>query len=177
MEKLKVTIKGLTPLLMHSFPMVEIRNPEKLSDAEQAELAAYRDPETRDLYIPGIAVQRGLVAAAIFSKGKGRSSLQRVVAAGVFVFPERISLGQKKYEIDRRPVVIPATKGRVIRVRPRLDEWQASFSIEYDAELVTEKQLRQIVDDFCSKIGLLDFRPACKGSFGRSMVTSWQNSK
>jgi hypothetical protein len=66
----EVEIKGLTPgLLMHSFPLVPIEAIEKKTPAEQAELAAYRDPETRELYIPGIAVQRAFVSGATYSKG------------------------------------------------------------------------------------------------------------
>jgi hypothetical protein len=161
---------------MHVYPMVPIENPpiEKRSVEEQAEIAAYRDPETKNLYVPGTNLQRSLVAAAGYSKGKGRATLQKQTAACVFIHPERISLGVKKYEIDSRPVVVPATRGRVIRHRPRLDEWELRFTIEYDESLLTEKQMRQIVDDAGSRVGLLDFRPAKKGPFGRFVVISWK---
>ena len=173
-KSVDVVLKGLSPLLMHSFPLVPIESPEKKSPEEQAELAAYRDPETKELYVPGVAVQRALVSAATFSKGKGRGSLQKVVAACVMVSPERISLGIKDYIVDSRPVVVPATNGRVVRHRPRLDAWEIRFAIDYDDTLITEAQLRRVVDDMGSRVGLLDFRPECKGPFGRSMVTSWK---
>jgi hypothetical protein len=174
--KVKATIKGISALLMHAFPMVPIENPplEKRPITEQADLAAYRDPDTRSLYLPAVAMQRSMIAAATYSKGKGRASLQKQTAACVFITPDRIPLGTKEYTIDARPVVIPATKGRVMRYRPRLDNWQASFEIEYDEALLTEKQLRQIVNDAGSRVGLLDFRPERKGPFGRFMVTEWK---
>jgi hypothetical protein len=59
-----VTITGQSPLLMHAFPMTPIEALEKKPIAEQAELAAYRDPETSELYVPGVAIQRALVGAA-----------------------------------------------------------------------------------------------------------------
>ena len=167
-------ITGTSPLLMHRFPMEEITAIEKKPKEEQAEIAAYRDPDTEELYIPGMAFQRCLVAAAVYSKGKGRASLQKPVAASVLVAPERAGLGVKDFNIDSRAVVIRATKGRIIRHRPRLETWSASFNITYDDELLTEGQLRQVVDDGGSRVGLLDFRPEKKGPFGRFMVTHWE---
>lgn len=172
-QKVQCTIKGLSALLMHAFPMIPIEAIEKKSPAEQAEVSAYRDPDNGQLYIPGIAIQRSLVGAATYSKGKGRSSLQKSVAACVQIFPERCGLGVKEFCIDSRPVVIRATLGRIIRHRPRLDEWQVSFEIEYDDTLLTEQQVRRIVDDAGSRVGLLDFRPERKGPFGRFVVVNW----
>ena len=170
-----VEIKGISPLLMHAFPMVKIEALEKKSPEEQAEFVAYRDPETKGLFVPGMAVQRMLVGGASFSKGKGRATLSKIVAACVFITPDRIPLNQKKYEIDARPVVVPATKGRVLRYRPRLDAWALKFSLEFDPDLLTEAQIRRVVDDSGSRVGLLDFRPERKGSFGRFVLTSWDS--
>ncbi len=173
MNKVNVTIEGISPLLMHSFPMVPIDAIEKKSKEDQAEYAAYRDPDTKELYVPGVAIQRCLIQAATFSKGKGRASLQKEVAASVIVTPERISLGTKTYSIDSRPVVVPATKGRIIRHRPRFDKWKLDFVVEYDPTLMTVIQLRKVIDDAGSRVGLLDFRPEKKGSFGRFIVVKW----
>jgi hypothetical protein len=159
---------------MHTFPTEPIEAIEKRSPAEQAELSAYRDPETKALYVPGINIQRCLVAAAAYSKGKGRASLQKQVAACVLVSPERVPTGQTEYLIDSRPVVISATKGRIMRHRPRLDAWALTFAIQYDELLLTAQQLRRIVDDAGSRVGLLDFRPEKKGPFGRFTVTEWR---
>lgn len=172
-QQVTVELTGTSALLMHAFPMEPIEAIEKKTPAEQAELSAYRDPDGH-LYVPGINVQRALVAAAAYSKGKGRASLQKPVAACVQVSPERLQLPTDKYEIDSRPVVVPATKGRIMRHRPRLNDWVISFTLEYDDTLLTEPQIRRVVDDMGSRVGLLDFRPERKGPFGRSMVTRWE---
>jgi len=178
-RRIAVELKGISPLLMHAFPNVAIEAVEKKTPEEQAEFSAYRVPTengTRgELYVPGINVQRGLVAAATFSKGKGRASLQKSAAACLMLAPERLLLGTTQYEVDARPVVIPATKGRVMRYRPRLDHWKIAFTLEYDDTLLSEKQVRQIVDDMGSRVGILDFRPERKGPFGRGMVTNWEH--
>jgi len=173
-KTIEATIEGISPLLMHQFPMEPIEAIEKKPKEEQAEIAAYRDPSTGFLYIPGVAIQRALVGAATYSKGKGRASLQKQAAACVIVSPERVSLGKKEFSIDSRRVVIPATKGGIIRHRPRLETWEVTFKIDFDDTLLKESELRTIVDVMGSRVGLLDFRPEKKGPFGRSMVTAWK---
>lgn len=174
METITVEIKGLSPLLMHAFPMVPIEAIEKKTPEQQAELAAYRDPNTKGLYVPAVALQRCLINGATYSKGKGRGSLQKNAAACLLIGPtERLALGVDTYVIDARPIVVPATKGRVMRYRPRLDAWGLTFTIDFDENLLTESQVRRIVDDSGSRVGLLDFRPERKGPFGRFIVTRW----
>ena len=172
-ETVRVKIEGISPLLMHAYPMVAIEALDKKPPEEQAELAAYRDPVTKGLYVPGVNLQRSLIAAASFSKGKGRASLQKQVAACVFIHPERIPLANKDYALDARPVVIPATKGRIMRYRPRLDTWTLNVEAEFDPNLLKVTELRRVFDDAGSRVGLLDFRPEHKGPFGRFSVVRW----
>ena len=173
-KAIHVRIKGTSPLLMHKFPLVEPDPPLKQRTPEdQAEFAAYRT-EDGELYIPGIAIQRCLIAAAVYSKGKGRASLQKPAAACMLISPELVGLGVTEYTVDSRPVVIPSTGGRVVRHRPRLDDWSVEFTLEYDLVLIAETEARKIIDDAGSRVGLLDFRPERKGPFGRFMVVEWR---
>ena len=173
-KEIECKIKSTSPLLMHAYQMDKIDGFEKKPAKEQAEYAAYRDPQTRELYIPGPNFLRAMVSAAIFSKGKGRASLQKPVAACVLVTAARIGLGTTEYAIDSRRVVMPTTKGSVTRHRPRLDQWSVSLKIEFEDCLLKESEVRQIVDNVGLRVGLLDFRPEKKGPFGRFMVTNWK---
>src|SRR5215475_7772791 len=102
-KAIEVMIKGVSALLMHRFPLQPIEAIEKQSPEVQAEEAAYRDETNgRGLYIPGINLQRALIAAATYSKGKGRASLQKPAAACLQITPERLALGVKEYNIDSR---------------------------------------------------------------------------
>lgn len=168
-----VSIKGISPLLMHRFPMEPVEALEKKPREDQAEIAAYRT-NGGELFVPGVAIQRALVNGATYSKGKGRASLQKPVSACVIVSPEECLLTPQQYTIDSRPVVVPATKGRIVRHRPRFDEWVVSLTVEFDETLLTEDQLRKVFDDTGSRVGLLDFRPEKKGPFGRFIVTGWE---
>lgn len=173
-QRVHVTIEGLSALLMHRFPMEPVEALEKKSKEEQAEVAAYRTPEG-ELYVPGVAIQRALIGGATYSKGKGRSSLQKVASACLLVSPEYVGLGVKEFAIDARAVVVPATKGRVVRYRPRLDDWRCMFTLEFDDALMTAQQVRTIVNDTGARVGLLDFRPEKKGPFGRFQVVHWDD--
>lgn len=173
-KKIKCSVKGISPLLMHAFPMQPLESIDKKSPEEQAENSAYRTPSGK-LYIPAIAFQRSIIGAATYSKGKGRATLQKPVAACVLVSPEYLQLDQQEYIIDARPVVIAATKGRIVRHRPRFDTWSFECVIEYDDALLKESELRRVVDDAGSRVGLLDFRPERKGPFGRFMVVEWKS--
>ena len=169
-----VTLTGISPLLMHRYPTEPVEAIEKMTAKEQAEIGAYRDPDTHGLYIPAVNVRRSLVAAAAFSKGKGRASLQKIAAACIQATPMRLALGVEDYVIDSQRVVIPSTRGAVLRHRPRLDQWAISFRLEFDSTLLSDIEVRRIVDDAGSRVGLLDFRPECKGPYGRFMVTKWE---
>lgn len=181
--KVEVRIKGVSPLLMSRFtsdggdgapkPMVNKRD-----EVEAAESRAYRivgGKTDSNLYVPAECLRQALVNGAAYEKGRGRSSLSKFAAATIFVEPIALDLGTSKYEIDSRPVVIAATKGRIMRHRPRLDLWSLDFTIEFDSTMISEGQMRAIVDHAGSKVGLLDFRPEKKGPYGRFMVTEWKS--
>src|SRR5215471_741776 len=175
-KSIGVTIKGTSPLLMHAFPLEPIEAIEKQSAERQAEHAAYRDESNGGgLYVPGVNLQRALIAAATYSKGKGRASLQKPAAACLQVSPEHLDLGLKTYAIDSRPVVMPSTKGRILRHRPRIEAWQLTFDLDYDDTLLKATEVRTIVDNAGARVGLCDYRPEKKGPFGKFIVTEWKD--
>jgi len=173
MQCVTVTIKGVSPLLMNRYRAEQVEAFEKKQPDEQARLALY-EQDGRP-FVPGVNLQRALVAGATFSKGKGRSTLQRAAAACLLVNEAQVPLHEgAQWVRDDRPVTIPATRGRVMRHRPRFDDWQLTFTLSYDETLLSEQQIRRIVDDTGSRVGVLDFRPEKKGPFGRFIVMKWE---
>lgn len=171
MKSLTVEIKGVSPLLMHASRGEQPEGFKNMSPEDQAEFAAYRNPRTKELFIPVDNLSRALISGASYSRGRGRASLQKEVAAGVFLSPVEIGLGTKKYDVDRRGAVIPATRGRYMACRPRIDDWEASFKVEFDETLLTENQLLKILADTGARVGLMDYRPEKRGPYGRFEVT------
>jgi hypothetical protein len=177
--KIKVTIQGKTPLLMNRFSEEQLessQNKDKnATPREMAEIFAYRD-KNGELCIPGICIFASIIDAGKFSKkGKNKITTMKssLIPAGVSLEEEECLLGTKEFEVDSRSVVVPATGGRIMRHRPRLDEWKVKFTLEIDKNEFSEKEVRKFVDDAGNKCGLLAYRPNRKGWFGKFDVIHW----
>lgn len=77
------------------------------------------------------------------------------------------------WDVDIRPVRIPSTGGRILCYRPMFNDWALDFNCELDTTILSHKLFRDIVDAAGKRIGLGDFRPDCKGPYGRFVVTKW----
>jgi hypothetical protein len=170
--KIRVKIRGLTPLLMNR------PSPEKLKRGTTVKTQTF-DPEVearesayidvidgkRQLYIPAEAVY-GMILTAAKTYKTGRMVMSNLLAGAIRVEPEKIPLGTDKYEIDTRLVCVKGA--RVWRARAKVPSWEAEFYIIYDKELLDKALpgLRKIIEDGGRRVGLLDFRPQKKGWFG-----------
>lgn len=184
------TIRGTSPLLMNRFTeeaeMSVSSTTKKATKAnkgtprEQAEKKAYID-EKGVLFVPGMNIYASIIEGGKFikiGKAKATNSKSSLIPAAMILEEERCTLGTKNWEVDSRSVVIPATGGRIMAYRPRLDEWECSFTIDlFDPDILAPSDVRQIIDDAGKKIGLGDFRPSRKGPFGRFVVTAWKEEK
>ena len=187
--KISVTIQGKTPLIMNRFTE---SNEVKVSSGtsavavghkgtprEQATPKAYMDKEG-NLYIPGPNIFACLIAAGSFHKvGKTKVTTLKssLIPAGMAIEEIVCPLDTKEFEVDSRSVVIPATGGRIMCHRPRLDTWITQFTLSVDESMFAPEFVRILVDDAGSKVGLGDFRPARKGPFGRFSVINWEVEK
>jgi len=186
MEQVTVTVKGITPLLMHAFneENAQGKSPVLAGDRgtprEQADKALHWSQDKKRIIVPGMSMYRSIIAAGKFHKiGKSKVTTLKtsLVPSGIFISEIELPLTPQDWEVDARPVVIPSTGGRIMRFRPRWDEWELEFTLEIDTEMFAPDFVRQLVDDAGKKIGIGDFRPSCKGPFGRFVVTKWQEVK
>jgi len=174
MKKVMVRIEGVSPLLMHRFPVSEgettkSRNLKKNQDDVESYL--YLD-ENKKLVQPSTHVIAALkVAGAKYQiPGQGKATYKKVVGSGaVMIDPDMIPHEFQEWEIDRRPVVVQ--RARIVRSRPRLNRWALSFSAEYDDEEISKNTLKELFDYSGKRSGLGDFRPSVGGPFGRFIVT------
>ena len=191
MKLLSVTIQGTAPLLCNKFhdaaQMSATGDSSRISTIgdrgtplDQAQLKLYLS-ESGDPHIPGPNVFRMLIEAGKFFKsGKSKLTTQKnsLIPACVNILDIEIPLQHKQpWTVDTRPVRIPSTGGRILAHRPCFHDWTLTFTIELDVDLMSLKLLRDVVDAAGKRVGLGDFRPDCKGPFGRFVVTSWQELK
>lgn len=158
---------------MNRYPMEPTGNLSKMTPEEQAEVAAFRNQQTQELFVAGTSMLRSLIDGAVYTKGKGRGSLQKTAAACLMIDREELGLGVADYKVDSRPVVIAATKGRIVRHRPKIENWSVTFILEYDGDMLSDINVREIVDNAGLRCGVGDFRPTRKGPFGRYRVDKW----
>lgn len=190
MKTIHVTIEGVTPLLLHRFTDAAAQAAtastrtvavgEHGSPKEQAAQSLYVDDDERPI-IPQPNLFRCIMDAGKFFKaGKSKVTTQKssMIPACLEIeemyFPIEHS---QPWEVDARPVRIPSTGGRILRYRPMFHDWRLNFTLNLDTDLLSEKLLREIVDAAGKRIGLGDFRPDCKGPFGKFVVVNWECEK
>lgn len=193
MKRFQVQIVGDTALLQHRFGEAAEANSGKSTRRVQmldetprqaAEKVCYRDTEGR-YYFPGAAIGRLLREAGGAHKQKGsRKSVKYLVPAAVLVLDDAVTICNgdgvtpvKDFEVDSRPVVIPATKGRVMRHRPRHDKWSANFQIRVNETVLAPDVVHHLLTEGGEQIGIGDFRPEKGGPFGVFRVTRWEEIK
>ena len=166
---LDVQVEGISPLLMNRYdPKADLQQSKKL----QAQARAYI-LGSGELYIPAVSIQRSLIAGAD-RVPNGTVSFQQHASVCFIVTPNAISLNRSGYEIDSRPVTDINLGKKVLRHRPRLDQWRAQFTLEFDRSLIDLDTVERIVMVTGSDIGFLDFRPEKEGPFGKFTVTKCQ---
>jgi hypothetical protein len=185
-----VTIKGISPMLVNRFTEERAaaatsgtrdNTADERSPREQAETCLYfapNDAARKHPVIPGPNFLRGIVDAGKFFKvGKCAVTTQKTSMVTAFVSIMQIEIpiiSKEPWSVDIRPIRNPTTGGRINRLRPRFDEWEMKFSIRLDAGPITQKLLRNIIDAMGIRIGCGDFRPLCKGPFGKFVITHWE---
>jgi hypothetical protein len=180
MDTIHVKIEGLYPLLVNRFheeaqaeASSGVHSRKELDTPfKDAENRLYRN-ETLGVYFPAENIRQSIIVAS--SRHKiGRKAATADVAAALYVDPEVIPLTEP-WVVDSRAVVIPATRGRILRHRPSFPKWTLSFNLRVDTALIDLNLVRRIVDDAGNYVGIGDYRPARKGPYGRFSVVLWEH--
>jgi hypothetical protein len=188
MKQISVTIQGTAPLLCNRFTdaaQLKATNGvagslvgDKGSPREQAEVRLYPGQDGKPM-IPQPNLFRCLIDAGKFFKaGKGKITTQKTSLIPACASIEELELPirhKDDWTVDTRPVRIPSTGGRILCHRPCFHDWELDFTLLIDTDMLSAKLFREIVDAAGKRIGLGDFRPDCKGPFGKFCVTRWSD--
>lgn len=182
MKNLRITWKGIAPLIMHSCKCVNPLHPiskeirklndkprgqklteeeqEKLSDLEWEAGAYWQDG--LGLYIPGENVEATIRNGAKANK-KGKDILKYVSVMDLYIpldYGEKLTKEEliKRFEYrDTRPMVV--SRARIIRTRPRFDQWRITFNLIYDESKIDLDTIVNAIKYAGSYVGLCDSRP------------------
>lgn len=177
----RVQIRGRPPgILMHNIEamMKQLerskvrRSNQKPTKEEDAEESAYR-MESGELYIPAKAIFGSIVRAGMGMKF-GKFAAKSILAT-IRVFPEKIPLGTKEYEIDVQSVVVQ--HARIPRARPLIREWSVEFFVVFDTHFMKADDLQVVIHDAGKRVGILDFRPEHLGQYGQFRMEKFEEVK
>jgi hypothetical protein len=187
MKTISITVEGVTPLLCNKFTdAAQLAATDGSKFSVTGDKGTPHEQATSKLYIgqegipmiPQPNLFRCIIDAGKFFKyGKSKVTTQKssLIPACMDIDGVEILIEHKDpWSVDTRAVRIPSTGGRILCHRPCFNDWKLNFSVKVDTELISVKLLRDVIDAAGRRVGLGDFRPDCKGPFGKFVVTNWQ---
>lgn len=182
-----VVIEGTTPLLCNKFTdEAQLKATNGTTSALAGDRGTPLEQATKRLYIghnskpmiPQPNLFRAIIDAGTFFKaGKSKVTTQKSSLIPACLEIDGIELAiihKDPWAVDTRAVRIPSTGGRILCHRPSFNDWRIAFTLRIDTTMIAPKLVREIVDAAGKRIGLGDFRPACKGPFGKFVVVEWK---
>jgi len=181
MKKYEVKIEGISAYLMHKFGEEESELKTKTGSKDyesEVNKALYQLPDGT-IYVPSTQIQGSLIEAGKQMKvvGGGKKTYSKLFGSFVIMEPDVIPMIPQEWVTDKRAVVIPSTKGRVMRYRPRFDKWALKFRVHFHEEEIHPSIIKEGLERAGNYIGIGDFRPSKKGPYGRFMVTLFKEIK
>ena len=187
MRNLKVTWKGISPLIMHSCQCVNPLHPiakelkkytskrtktdedlMKISDLEWEAGAYWKDGF--GLYMPAENVEATIINGAKANK-KGKDFQKYVNVTDLYIpfyYGENLTKEEliSNYDYrDTRPMTVQRSK--IMRTRPRFDQWNITFNLMYDEEHIDIDTILNAMEYAGSYVGLCDSRP----KYGKFVAT------
>jgi hypothetical protein len=172
--KYHIEIEGIRPLLQNRFPEESFEAEAKTKrnvgtiKGDVPETKLYKLPDGT-IYEPAEHILGTLIKAATNFKvgGKRGKSYKDLIQSSVIITPDTIPHIHQEWIVDKRSVVVPATRGRVMRLRPRFDKWALKFSLEIVEDRIGKATIKEILDFAGTSVGIGDYRPR----FGGFIVT------
>lgn len=184
MKEVRVTIKGNKPLLMNRFGSNEDDSTKVTrgkkdygTPLEQAQKVAYhRDGK---LFIPWTWISgsvRHVAGGFKSSINKKVKSLKGLVGGAVLVkTPEiffRESIDINNIEVNSVGAVVQ--RARILRHRPQINEWSATFNLLVDDTLITVHEAKAMLEDAGQRAGIGDYRISKGGPYGTFDVIGFE---
>jgi len=185
MLKIKVELESISPIKFgkhFTTPMKDGEGHEAYDQRCWRERLHY--DENEEVYIPAIALKNSLSAAAKYKgekiKGKGNRTYTQKFEAGILIV-DNIMLGVKKNDVNGETLHVPAdgVRGgskRVNRIFPYINSWKGTTYIHVIDPVLKQEpnKVKEYLELTGQLIGLMTFRPAKNGMFGRFKVNKFK---
>lgn len=179
MKNLKVTWKGISPLIMHSCQCV---NPlhsiskelkkytskksktdedlEEIADLEWEAGAYWKDG--LGLYMPGENVEATIQNGAKANK-KGKDIEKYVEVSDLYIpfyYGENLTKEELIKSFEYRDTrIMTVMRSKILRTRPRFDQWNITFNLRYNEEKIDIETIMNAMEYAGQFVGLCDSRP------------------
>lgn len=196
-----VTLRGLpgSPLVIHAFSekaKAEIRakQQKKVKRAKEERkpedeflAARYVDGKGREC-APVTALKKAIITAASAFDGLTKVALRQAIfvaptvdRASQFVpieIPSANGKGSPAVAVMREDPVTIGMGTRALTYRPEYAEWQLRITIDYNPRLVSEDQLRGLVEQAGWGVGICEGRPEKTSAlgWGRFEIQTWERA-
>jgi len=183
-EMVAFEVTGISALLMHN-PAGSMKasdggmktKEQPPTPEEEAARSTYKDADG-NFFVPAVAFRNAILAAGT-GKKIGKMTAWKAVAAGVFnaevrcpIFHPKTKKPIKEFTVNLMRVVLKSGGKAVaiLRGRAEIAEWACKVALEIDTDFITVSQVKELLGLAGRMIGICDFRPEKKGSFGRFSV-------
>lgn len=179
MKNLKVTWKGISPLIMHSCQCVNPLHPiakelkkytskknktdedlVKISDLEWEAGAYWKDG--MGLYIPAENVEATIINGAKANK-KGKDIQKYVDITDLYIpfeYGEDLTKEELIQNYEYRDTrIMTVMRSKILRTRPRFDQWVIEFNLRYNEEKIDIETIINAMEYAGLYVGLCDSRP------------------
>ena len=179
MKNLKVTWKGISPLIMHSCQCVnplhliakELKKYTskknktdedlvKISDLEWEAGAYWKDG--MGLYIPAENVEATIINGAKANK-KGKDIQKYVDVTDLYIpfeYGEDLTKEELIQNYEYRDTrIMTVMRSKILRTRPRFDQWVIEFNLRYNEEKIDIETIINAMEYAGLYVGLCDSRP------------------
>ena len=201
LKKIKVTLKSISPLIMHSDQGINPAHPlsvkmkeisgirKKTLDHHKAmsriefELGLYW-MEDLGVYIPCKVLMGAIKAAARMSKrGKETRGITIDAAIGIPIkgyeksTPEQLWSITDKTGNQKHVFIEPVNvqRAKILRTRPIFPSWEITFDLYLDTETFNPNELKALIEKAGFECGIMECRPQrVTGNYGRFEVVEFK---
>lgn len=178
-ERLPVTVQGISPLIMHKWSekaikmMLDkqmkkaVKGRETKNPKEDVEACIYRDSDG-DVCIPTNMFKQAIVSAVRNVEGLTMT----IVRGALFVIGDKDGNTKLKYSdmVSRQDMVRVGMGSADIRFRPEFRNWETSFMVDFNPQVISAEQIINLINLAGFSVGICEWRPEKNGDFGRFQV-------